>query len=135
MKNYNFATERSAYLNSLGIPLNHETTIEGQTIFLAERVSELMQPNIVTDRTIIDVMAFCSLSKSMKKWEKDYLNATLYYLIDDYDILFYVSPKGVEIEDNDSYYDCTNYCYRKFAFGFLCFSFFQFLIDIFSRFI
>ena len=33
-ENYKFATERSAYLSSLGIPLNYETTIEGQTIFL-----------------------------------------------------------------------------------------------------
>ena len=57
-KNYNFATERSKYLNSLGIPLNHETTIEGQTIFLAERVTELMQESLITDRTIVDVMAF-----------------------------------------------------------------------------
>ena len=40
-KDYKFATERSQYLNSLGIPLNHETTIEGQTIFLAERVTDL----------------------------------------------------------------------------------------------
>jgi deoxyadenosine/deoxycytidine kinase len=45
-KDYKFTTERSKYLNSLGIPLNHETTIEGQTIFLAERVSELMQDRI-----------------------------------------------------------------------------------------
>ena len=30
-KDYTFTTERSKYLNSLGIPLNHETTIEGQT--------------------------------------------------------------------------------------------------------
>ena len=57
-KDYAIATERSKYLNSLGIPLNHKTTIEGQTIFLAERVTELMQENIITDRTIIDVMAF-----------------------------------------------------------------------------
>ena len=57
-KDYKFATERSKYLNSLGIPLNYKTTIEGQTIFLAERVTELMQENIITDRTIIDVMAF-----------------------------------------------------------------------------
>ena len=27
-------------------------------VFLAERVTELMQENIITDRTIIDVMAF-----------------------------------------------------------------------------
>ena len=99
-KNYNFATERSKYLNDLGIPLNTDSTLKGQTVFLAERCAELMHSDVITDRTIIDVMAFCSLSKSMKKWEKDYLNATLYYLIDEYDVLFYVSPEGVEIEDN-----------------------------------
>ena len=36
----------------------------------------------------------------MEDHEKFYLNATLYYLVDEYDILFYVSPEGVEIEDN-----------------------------------
>ena len=36
----------------------------------------------------------------MESYEKRYLNAVLYYLIKEYDILFYVSPKGVEIEDN-----------------------------------
>ena len=32
--------------------------------------------------------------------EKFYLNATLLYLVNEYDVLFYVSPEGVEIEDN-----------------------------------
>ena len=59
-----------------------------------------MQEKIITDRTVIDVMAFCDLSESMEDHEKFYLNASLYYLIDEYDILFYVSPEGVEIEDN-----------------------------------
>jgi len=99
-KDYHFRTERSKHLMNLGIPLNTDSTLKGQLVFASERAAELMQENIITDRTIIDVMAFCSLSKSMKKWEKDYLNATLYYLIDEYDILFYVSPEGVEIEDN-----------------------------------
>ena len=59
-----------------------------------------MQEKIITDRTVIDVMAFSELSKSMEDHEKRYLSATLYYLIKEYDILFYVSPEGVEIEDN-----------------------------------
>ena len=59
-----------------------------------------MQENIITDRTIIDVMAFCDLSKSMNAAEKFYINATLTFLIKEYDVLFYVSPEGVEIEDN-----------------------------------
>ena len=99
-KNYHFRTERSKHLMNLGIPLNTDSTLKGQLVFASERAAELMQEKIITDRTVIDVMAFCDLSKSMKDHEKFYLNATLYYLIDEYDILFYVSPEGVEIEDN-----------------------------------
>ena len=99
-KDYKSTTERSKYLMELGIPLNTDSTTKGQAVFLAERASELMQENIITDRTVIDVMAFSELSKSMEDYEKRYLSATLYYLIKEYDILFYVSPEGVEIEDN-----------------------------------
>ena len=99
-KDYNFRTERSKHLMSLGIPLNTDSTLKGQLVFAAERAAELMQENIITDRTVIDVMAFSELSQSMEAHEKHYLNATLFYLIKDYDILFYVSPEGVEIEDN-----------------------------------
>ena len=99
-KNYKFATERSKYLNSLGVPLNTDSTFKGQIIFAAERAAELMQEKIITDRTIVDVMAFANLSKSMEAHEKHYLTSTLYYLIKEYDILFYVSPEGVEIENN-----------------------------------
>ena len=99
-KNYTFRTERSKYLSGLGIPLNTDSTLKGQLVFAAERASELMQENIITDRTVIDVMAFSELSKSMEDYEKRYLSATLYYLIKEYDVLFYVSPEGVEIEDN-----------------------------------
>jgi len=99
-KDYNFRTERSKHLMKMGIPLNTDSTLKGQLVFASERAAELMQEKIITDRTIIDVMAFCDLSKSIDSAHKFYLNATLSYLIDEYDILFYVSPEGVEIEDN-----------------------------------
>ena len=99
-KDYTFRTERSKYLMEMGIPLNTDSTLKGQLVFAAERASELMQENIITDRTVVDVMAFADLSTSMDSAHKHYLNATLYYLIKEYDILFYVSPEGVEIEDN-----------------------------------
>jgi len=99
-KDYHFRTERSKYLMEMGIPLNTDSTLKGQLVFAAERASELMQEKIITDRTIIDVMAFCELSTSMDSAHKHYLNATLSYLIKEYDVLFYVSPEGVEIEDN-----------------------------------
>ena len=99
-KDYTFRTERSKYLMEMGIPLNTDSTLKGQLVFAAARASELMQENIITDRTVVDVMAFANLSKSMEAHEKHYLTSTLYYLIKEYDVLFYVSPEGVEIEDN-----------------------------------
>ena len=99
-KNYHFRTERSKHLMNLGIPLNTDSTLKGQLVFASERAAELMQEKIITDRTVIDVMAFSDLSTSMEAHEKHYLTSTLYYLIKEYDVLFYVSPEGVEIEDN-----------------------------------
>ena len=99
-KDYKFATERSKYLSSLGIPLNTDSTFKGQLVFAAERSAELMQEKIITDRTIIDVMAFSALSNSMSGNESFHLNSALGHLINDYDYLFYVSPVGVKMEDN-----------------------------------
>ena len=66
---YHFATERSKYLNDLGIPLNTDSTLKGQTVFLAERCAELMHQDIITDRTVIDVMAFTKwIALSLLKW-------------------------------------------------------------------
>ena len=99
-KDYTFRTERSKYLNSMGIPLNTDSTLKGQLVFAAERAAELMQEKIITDRTIIDVMAFCELSKSMSKAEKDHINGVLWHLIKEYDIIFHIDDLSVPIEDN-----------------------------------
>jgi len=100
LKGYKFATERSQYLNSLGIPLNHETTIEGQTIFLAERVTELMQPDIITDRTIVDVIAFTKCARKTSYIDGDAFEEYAKRFIREYDHIFYISPEGIEMEDN-----------------------------------
>ena len=99
-KNYTFRTERSKFLNSIGIPLNTDSTLKGQLVFAAERAAELMQDDIITDRTIIDVMAFADLSKSMSKAEKDHLNEVLWHLIREYDIIFHIDDLSIPIEDN-----------------------------------
>ena len=99
-KDYTFRTERSQYLNSMGIPLNTDSTLKGQLVFAAERAAELMLPNIITDRTIIDVMAFCALSKSMSKAEKLHINGVLWHLIKEYDIIFHINDLSVPMEDN-----------------------------------
>ena len=97
---YKFATERSKYLSSLGIPLNTDSTLKGQLVFAAERAAELMQEKMITDRTIIDVMAFCELSDSMSKAEKDHINGVLWHLIKEYDIIFHIDDLSVPMEDN-----------------------------------
>ena len=99
-KDYMFRTERSKYLMSQGIPLNTDSTLKGQTVFLAERASELIQENIITDRTVIDVIAFTQASKSIDWTDKEAFYTYARRLIKEYDYIFYVSPEGVEIEDN-----------------------------------
>ena len=99
-KDYKFATERSKYLNSLGIPLNTDSTFKGQLVFAAERSAELMQEKMITDRTIIDVMAFCALSEAMNIEEKNTLKNTLKHLIKEYSVIFYINDLSIPIEDN-----------------------------------
>ena len=99
-KDYTFRTERSKYLMDMGIPLNTDSTLKGQLVFAAERASELLCNKIITDRTVVDVMAFNALSNSMSGNESFHLNSALGHLINDYDYLFYVSPVGVKMEDN-----------------------------------
>tara|TARA_R110000782_G_scaffold2340_2_gene9264 strand:- start:2589 stop:3119 length:531 start_codon:yes stop_codon:yes gene_type:complete len=110
-KDYKFRTERSKYLMEMGIPLNTDSTVKGQAIFLAERASELIQDNIITDRTIIDVMAFAKCSKSMNYIEADDFCGFANNMLSEYDYIFYVSPEGVEIENNGVRE--TNADYRK----------------------
>ena len=99
-KDYVTRTERSKELMAMGIPLNTDSTVKGQAVFLAERAGELMQENIITDRTIIDVMAFAKCSKSMNYLEAQDFCDFAANMLNEYDYIFYVSPEGVEIEDN-----------------------------------
>ena len=99
-KGYSVQTERSKYLRDMGISLNTDSTLKGQLIFAAERSIELMQPNIITDRTVYDVCAFTLSAKSIGWWEKRYFTEVLMALRTEYDAIIYVSPEGIPIEDN-----------------------------------
>jgi nicotinamide riboside kinase len=99
-KDYETVTERSKYLRDQGISLNTDSTLKGQLVFAAERSIELMKPNIITDRTVYDVSAFTLSAKSIGWTEKRYFTELLMQLRDDYDVIIYVSPEGVDIEDN-----------------------------------
>jgi len=80
-KDYMFRTERSKYLMEMGIPLNTDSTLKGQCVFLAERASELMQDNIITDRTIIDIISFAKAAKSINYTDaEDFTNLAVHLL-------------------------------------------------------
>ena len=97
---YKFTTERSKYLRDLGIPLNTDSTVKGQSVFLAERASELLNENIITDRTIIDVMAFAKCADSISEGDANKFCDFAVTMLKDYDHIFYVSTEGTIIEDN-----------------------------------
>ena len=99
-KDYKIATERSKYLRDLGIPLNTDSTLKGQTVFLAERCAELIQDNIITDRTVVDVMAFTENAKSIDFKDKEYFEDYARVFVGQYDYIFYISPEGTVMEDN-----------------------------------
>jgi nicotinamide riboside kinase len=99
-KDYYITTERSKYLRDLGIPLNTDSSVRGQFVFMAERAQELMRDDLLTDRTIWDVCAFTLSAKSIKYGGKQLLIEAATTLMSYYDIVFYVSPEGVSIEDN-----------------------------------
>jgi len=120
-KDYKFATERSKYLRDLGIPLNTDSTLKGQTVFLSERCAELMHENLITDRTVIDVMAFTQCANSINSVDKTSYEEYARNFIGEYDYIFYVSPEGVEIEDNQvretnaEYRDKIDYTIKGFC--------------------
>ena len=99
-KDYPIQTERSKYLRDLGVALNTDSTLKGQLVFAAERSIELMHTNIITDRTVYDVCAFTLSAKSIGNYEKRQFTELLMSIRDEYDAIIYVSPVGVDIEDN-----------------------------------
>ena len=99
-KDHSVHTERSKYLRDLGIPLNTDSTLAGQFVFLAERATELLHSNIITDRTIWDVCAFTLSSKSISDFNKRTFIEAAMMLHNQYDLVVYVSPVGVDVEDN-----------------------------------
>lgn len=101
-KNYNIFTEKSKELINMGVPVNKESTYLGQNIFTSYRAQELLHENMITDRSIIDVMAFTNLSNhfSLSSFKKRQMLDAWLPMVSYYDYIFYVDPEGVELEDN-----------------------------------
>ncbi len=99
-KDHSVYTERSKYLRDLGIPLNTDSTLNGQFVFLAERATELLHPNIITDRTIWDVCAFTLGAKSIDDFDKRTFVEAAMMFRNQYDLVIYVDSHGIVMEDN-----------------------------------
>jgi len=100
LKDHSVYTERSKYLRDLGIPLNTDSTLNGQFVFLAERATELLHSNIITDRTIWDVCAFTLGAKSINEFDKRTFVEAAMMFRNQYDLVIYVDPRGIVMEDN-----------------------------------
>jgi hypothetical protein len=59
-----------------------------------------MKENIITDRTVYDVCAFTLSAKSIGWFTKQKFTEILMQLHKEYDVVIYVSPEGIDIEDN-----------------------------------
>lgn len=108
-KDFHIATERSKYLRDLGVPLNNMSTIYGQHLFACERLGELQHNKMLTDRTIIDVMSFTSLSPVIEDQDKSMFEVYFSRFIKQYDYLFYI-PIEFDIEENSV--RCTDNDFR-----------------------
>ena len=101
-KGFNFITERTRYLrDNLNVKLNDDSEILSQYSFLGERAQELfIASSTFTDRSIYDVMAYTLSAKSISDEDKNLFIHGCLPLIKYYDVIFYVDPSDVKIEDN-----------------------------------
>ena len=99
-KNFQTFFEESEKIKNMGVSLNQDSTLLGQMVFMGYRAKELIPPFIITDRTIIDVMAFTLSSKTMNYPDKERFVDLAKRVLGDYDYIFYISPEGIPVEDN-----------------------------------
>jgi uncharacterized protein YutD len=59
-----------------------------------------MNNDVITDRTVIDVMAFTMNAKSIGRYDKERFEEYAKEFIREYDYIFYISPYGIPIENN-----------------------------------
>ena len=59
-----------------------------------------MQDCLITDRTIIDVMAFTNCAKRVSYIDGGDFADYASRFVRQYDYIFYISPEGMDIEDN-----------------------------------
>jgi GTPase SAR1 family protein len=99
-KNFQTFFEESEKIKNMGVSLNQDSTLLGQMVFMGYRAKELIPPFIITDRTIIDVMAFTLSSKTISYSDKERFIDLAKKILNDYDYIFYIPSEGIPMEDN-----------------------------------
>ena len=101
-KDYKIFTENTRYLkDNIGVKLNDDSELISQYIFIGERAKELFSGNnILCDRSIYDVCSYTIGSNSITWKDKETFIKGCVPLMKEYDVIIYVSPEGVNIEDN-----------------------------------
>ena len=101
-KDYQFYTEKTKQLKEeFKVKLNDDSQLVSQYIFMGERAKELhSSDNFISDRSIYDVCAYSLGAKSIPFCLRRLLVESCVPLTDEYDVIIYVDPIGVKIEDN-----------------------------------
>jgi nicotinamide riboside kinase len=101
-KNYTIFTERTKELKQeFNIKLNDDSELISQYIMVGERAKELFKiGDILCDRSIYDVCSYTLGSKSIEWKYKEIFVKGCVPLMKEYDVIIYVSPHGVELENN-----------------------------------
>jgi GTPase SAR1 family protein len=98
---YSIFVEKSKMLKETGIPLNKKSSLLGQNVFLAERAKELLNNKFISDRTVIDVIAFTNKSDKISCFDKIDFELSAKNLIKQYDYIIYISHQNIPLEDNN----------------------------------
>ena len=103
-KEYTIFTEKTRYLrDKYKVKINEDSEIIPQFIFVGERAKEIYSGgnNFICDRSIYDVCSYTLGAKSINDWNKrSFVELMMSSMRFEYDAIIYVSPEGVEIEDN-----------------------------------
>ena len=91
-KTYKIFTEKSKELQSIGVPLDKNSTFEGQLIFSAERAKELLFEYMISDRSIIDVQSYSLSSDKINFKQERVLFNIFINLLSKYDVIIYIPP-------------------------------------------
>lgn len=101
-KDYNIFTEKTKELKEdYKVKLNDDSELVSQYIFAGERAKELHSgENILSDRSIYCVCSYTLGAKSIDSWDKETFVRGMVPLMKIPDLVIYIDPKGIEIEDN-----------------------------------